>query len=462
MISNNEKPNFPVPDDDNLEVREMTDEERQLIDEAAEYGSAERLSRDFAVALRTPENGSHLKKLRRIAAGLMMIGVTFGQPTEAVAPVVSNELSVAKELDDLNVRNHKDKVTRRKIEAVIQMFIEKGGVKESDQLDLVNRPEVLGQDVFIRMRDTDEPYYFKPEIILGKQFITKQPEKAESYLKNIHRAIKSTVFIQTSDGSASGSIINTQQGIRILTNSHVVENDHNVYIEFAGQRLCGFAKVVIKNDRRDMALLEIMNTRKMYRDKTGYHGRKIDKSMEEIFDEYEIEALDVMSDEDFGRINNTHTIASVGNASSYPFSTVICRGEFFNHLDAKTGGENEVDISKNKVKYELLFLKPDERFTGRITAGDSPFISLVGDRKRSLARADAMHSRPGVSGGPNIALDGDGEGKLVGINVNGAIVNEDDKKTRFFSGKNNNAGPQYRSGILTARNINDFLKRYGY
>jgi len=418
---------------------------------------ARELNHQLAAQLRNSEEGSYLKGLKRFAAGCVFAGMTFSQTSEAVAPVISSEKQAADSLKDLDIYAHKKQETRAKIKMVLEAFEMRGGVKESDQLELLGRPTHLGSDVFSAMRNVKIPYYLRPYVFLGEKFIHEHPEIAADYSETITKAIKSTVYIEAK-GSGSGSIVKTKNGIIILTNQHVVKEEKKVYIEFAGQELCGFAEVKAVDKESDLAVLEITELFKLFKSKKLRKNEfeAVNGELADALKDYGIESLEIVNNKEFKEVLKQDTIVSVGNSSDYPFSSHIYKGGFMreNNVGKKINQKSTV-LSKTNIQ-EYLYLKTDHRFMNNTVAGNTPIYELTdGDvEKKALARADAMNSRPGSSGGPTVGLEGVSKGKLIGLDSYSMKINKEGATKDYEEG--------LYSGLVTAISINKFLKDKGY
>ncbi len=391
---------------ENLELKES--EEKQLRE-------------DFAKELKKPYEGSHFKKLQRIAAAFALLGFSFlATPNFAIAPEKSKQMKSLEQLashsESPSPATKEDiELYRRIVEGLFKEVEIKGGIATSPQLpEEVYKPKAL-YDVALGFVGTTEPYFSKPEIIFGEEFVKKNSEKTKGYFERVSKTQKATVIITNKTSGGSGVIINTEKGKLIITNEHVVKENKNVWVKFINGNNVE-AKVLSVDSERDIAILKIDLQEDIIKEK---------KVLEDT------NSLDLDPDVELKPEEN---LALIGHPMDYPFEVSLAKLE--NVESALVQEENQSGFIAAKI-----ISKPDERFA-KLASYDIPSKFKQG---RFLAhKGEAIW---GMSGGPIIKLDEKGEPCLIGINSN-----------RVESGQS-----YFALGVgVHAAAIKDFLEKRGY
>lgn len=474
-------------------AKEKSDQEPLV--PAVELNEAElnEFRKEIANTFRVSYDGSYFKKLQRIMGAFVLAGMAvMASPSEGIAPVVSEErlvmhkfnlhsvgdqeafnkitdslkekagtiesvrlpaepggsaFSVEDETNSMQQRAKDQKIFKK----ITNSLKEKGGIVESPQLpDRIYKPGSLADATQIMAYKSETPYFLKPEIILGKDFVQKNPEKSNEYMKKIKEVIEATTMIENSGGKGSGVIVNTKMGKVVLTNEHVVGDDKEVKIKYSNNEIA-LAEVVAKDQKKDLAILRIIGW-----DADGEYGNLSTTS----------KALDIETEDLFKNMKPGEKLAAVGNPLGFPFETAINEFKEFdytlNHL-IPTRDERKKDNPAEVhelCEFSMINSVPDSRFNG---------LALY-EREHGLS--DEFNriqggTKFGMSGGPIIRLEKNGKPKLVGINSNLGIERGESKGIGKIMGKNlyKKAEPsknQFLSIGVSAKDIQEFLSKNGY
>jgi hypothetical protein len=407
--------------------REEQGQKEQEIQEIEESQEEKELRESFVQELKTPYENSYFQKLKRIAGAFVLAGFTlFASPKEVTLPEISKQSQITEEqfyrLDDLPEH-------RELFKEAIQSLKKRGGLEISPQLpEQIYKPEFISDMTrilaMIRLGQGERPYFKKPETILGKEFIEDNPEKTQEYLGKIKKAMKATVYLERKDKTqGSGVIINTKKGKVIITNEHVVGDELKLFAGF----ITGFidrsdlkkVEVIAEDAKRDLAILSF----------------PFDRTTEEELNALGLASLDIEEDPQLEKFKKDETLASIGHPLGFPFEVAL--SEF------KKTDKDEFD---DDYVYTYIVTKPDKRFDQLALYDRTNPI----DRHRSKSKGDLIE---GMSGGPIISLDREGEIKLVGINVK--ILRISTKKNEEWHRE------QYNIGI-SSKDIKEFLKEKGF
>ncbi len=386
-------------------------------------GSKEKELREgFAKELKKPYEGSYFKKLQRIAGAFALAGLmTIAVPEKAISPEKSKEF---KELETLDYYHKTDPFRYLDVLTALQKKVEeKGGIDVSPQLPgEVYKPKELYRMVQLTVGSPETPYFSKPEIIFGEEFIKKNPEKAKEYFERVSKTQKATVIITNKTGMGSGVIINTEKGKLILTNEHVVRGNKNVWVKLINGNTVE-AKVLNIDKKYDTAILKIDLPEDIIKEKKVLEGTN---------------SLDLDPDV---KLKTGENLALIGHPLGYPFEVSLAKLE--NVESELVQEENQSGFIATKI-----FSKPDERFV-KLAAYET-------GRKWEEGGAMAYKGETiwGMSGGPMIKLDEKGEPRLIGINMQRHTVSKDIDPLSPYS---------FREGIGPhAAVIKYFLEKSGY
>ncbi len=326
------------------------------------------IEEQFAAELENTPKGQFKKKLGRIAAAFTLAGFLMGAG-EAIAPQPSEESFGIHELDK----------TKREIPGlynkILDQIKEKGGIITSPQLpDNIYKPQEIAGLARKLANASEEPFYNKPEIILGKKFIKENPEKSAEYIKKIKDAMKATVMLLNEKGTASGVLIEKNEKKFILTNAHVSKVGP-YFIALLYNKDYIFATSKVQDEKTDIALLEISNI--------DEKGNPID--MEKKF--VGTKNLELEKDDKKSFKQALEPLASIGNPLGFPFAV----------------GISERVLPGNNQKG--LYYIANNRFAE---------LEYYIDRSKEHDYKK-VGSIPGMSGGPVIGLERDGEAKLIGL-----------------------------------------------
>ena len=388
-----EKLGLPPTEEDAPSIHSEKDEIEKLKAEQ-EVIEMREVEKGFARELRETPRGKFNAKLKKLAGAFALAGLFLFNQREAIAPEPSEEVKAIEAIKESLEEIQENKI--KLYEKILDEIREKGAVPLSSQLPETlykNKKLYLEAEVLAYMSEV--PFYNKPDVILGKEFIENDPEKAKEYLEKITDAMEATVRIKTPYGVGSGIIIEEKEGKKlIITNAHVVENERSVFITpSTNGRLSIKCNVIAKGysfeshdeylkmkkfgiREKDIAVLEIPS--KFQKDLEGTKGLELETASE---------------------TENEETIATIGQPLAYPFGVGIGKA---------------IKIPKsNKLLY-----RPDERFK---------YLELYAKKDEYFIKGDAIS---GMSGGPIISLDRKDKPKLLGINVNGLNLDyaRDDKK----------------------------------
>lgn len=353
-----------------VESREMTESPEMMA-----------LRRKFSQELKKPENGSYHTKLQRIAAAFVLVGFTaLVSPQMTIAPEKSKQL---KSLKILESSPEKDIELYNKVLAGLGRAVEeRGGIESSPQLpEETFKPDILAGIARQVVGKEKEPYFSKPEIIFGEEFIKNNPEKAKEYYQKILKTLKATVIVKSPGSLGSGVIIETAKGKIVLTNQHVVEKG-NVFLEFFnGNKVAG--EVMGTDSERDLAIISILIPE--------------DKDENSILDG--TNSLRLNSNPKFKKGKD---LALIGHSNGYPFEVSLAKFKY-----------QELGMGKGEsFKPVAIYSQPDDRFA-KLACYEVPSEF----KERMGVMAHKGEGIWGMSGGPMIKLDEKGEPQLVGINA---------------------------------------------
>ena len=375
----------------------------------------------FSQELKRPENGSHYKKLQKIAAAFVLAGFTaLVSPQMAIAPEKSKQL---KSLKILESSPEKDIELYNKVLAGLERAVkEKGGIESSPQLpEETFKPDILAGIARQVVGKEKEPYFSKPEIIFGEKFMKENPEKVKEYYEKILKTLKATVIVKSLGSLGSGVIIETAKGKIVLTNQHVVK-EGNVSLEFFnGNKVAG--EVMGTDSERDLAIISVL----------------IPEDKDENFILEGTSSLRLNSSPTFKKGED---LALIGHPNGYPFEVSLAK---FINQELKEEVISEPDGGQSGFKPVAIYSHPDERFT-KLAAYEVP-----SEYKEMWPMAHKGESIWGMSGGPMIRLDEKGEPRLVGINVQRIPVKKGEVFSYFAAGKG-----------IPGNVIEEFLQERGY
>ncbi len=380
-----------------------------------------KLREGFAKELKKPCENSYLKTLKKVITPFVLAGLmTLVVPEKATLPEKSKDF---KEFQLLDYYREKEPSRYLKVLTDLQKKIEeKGGIAVSPQLpEEVYKPERLYRTAQVQVGKEKIPYFSKPEIIFGEEFVKKNPEKAKEYFEKISKTQEATVIIITEKSMGSGVIINTEKGKIILTNGHVVEGEgkKSSWIEFKNGNIVE-AKVLNVDEKNDIAILKIDLPEKTIK------GKNILKGTNSLY-----------LDSEAG-IKSKENLALIGHPMGYPFEVSLAKVE---------NVESELFQEENQngfIDTKIISI-PDERFA-KLASYDVPRgfdqnLGLLAHKGESIW---------GMSGGPIIRLDKKGEPKLSGINCERRST--DPKQPSYFT---------LGEGVH-AQIIGKFLEKSGY
>lgn len=188
------------------------------------------VANDFARELRDTPKGTFYQKLKRLAGAFVLAGISIFEPGQAIAPELTKQARVLMEVeretewvysdfDKYNIPRHSvrqfldpkkgmDIIKKNDLslyQDILIQFQEKGGVILSPQLpETIYRQHGFAKIVQLESLNVNPSFYNRPEVILGKEFITENPEKAKEYLEKIFKAIRATVRLEREGVYGSG------------------------------------------------------------------------------------------------------------------------------------------------------------------------------------------------------------------------------------------------------------------
>jgi len=406
--------NFELPEEKKPEQdQELEFENLELVE-----SKEEELREGFVKELKKPHEGSYFKKLERIGAAFALAGLlTVAVPETATLPEKSREF---KELEALDHYEKTDPLRYINTLNFLQKKIEeKGGIEISPQLpEEVYKPNkwqiAFGAQMLIGRKET--PYFSKPEIVLGKEFIQKNPEQAKEYFERISKTQKATVIVENKEILGSGVIINTKKGKIILTNKHIVGEEKTSLITFINGNKAE-AEVLNTDSEYDVAILKI-----------DFPDEMVEKILKGT------NSLDVDPDIPLKSLEPQDRIALIGHPMGYPFEVSLAK--VVNVESKLFQRENQNGFLSSEIIFE-----PDERFV-KLAAFET---GRKWEEGGALARKG--ESIWGMSGGPIIKLDEKGEPRLIGINAKRMC-----KPLSYF----------YFGIGVHAEALKDFLEKSGY
>lgn len=416
-------------------TKEKSDQEQ--LTPAVELSEAElnELRKEIAETYRVPYEGSHFKKLKRVVGAFVLAGMAvLANPSEGIAPEVSEERLA---IQELNLHDEYERDNFRRIVAALKekgeaveyhvlpgesltpeerlaleqkrkneqelfgkmvtSFREKGGIIESPQLpDQIYKPRRLAEDVRTLAMQSKRPYFLKPEIVLGKDFVQKNPEKAREYMEKIKKTIEATVLLRSEKGQGSGVIVNSEQGKIIVTNAHVAGDSKRINIEYPNGEIA-LAEVVAKSAGKDLAILKIINWE---------DDKKLDYGDPRTMKQ----GIDLAPNKDLDKV---HSVAMIGNPFGYPFEAAVGQVDGIRKSPRvnrkKTGNAGEENEGSEAT---LILSLPDSRFKTL----EQYYIRGFSDDDWSESSYAKGETKPGMSGGPIISLNEKGEPRLIGVN----------------------------------------------
>ncbi|MBI2023916.1 trypsin-like peptidase domain-containing protein [Candidatus Giovannonibacteria bacterium] len=386
MAFNPEKPQETGPE------RNSQTESREIIE----------LKERFAQILEKPEDGSFLKKISRLGAALVLAGITVFSPAkkEAVAPETTEEYVVAQSNPREFERTILDDENMELFKRVNKAFEERGGLEVSPQLETTYKilPDVVRMLAISKAANGEVPYFSKPDIILGKEFIYSHPKEAHRYMERIQKVMKGTVILFKGNKFAgSGAIIDADERKVIITNYHVAMNDENDFSFFTidGKNFKG--RRVFSDEANDLAIVEP------------------EENFEKTIGGETAKALKIASEKSVGKLKRGSKLASVGHPFGFPFEVSI---KEFERKEKITGGLFDYT---ERSKPNAILHKADKRFS-KLQVFDIP----PSEENNSSLSAKKGDNIPGMSGGPLILLDSEGEPEIIGITSFGVYdVNKD-------------------------------------
>lgn len=395
----------------------------------------------YAEQFRTPEGGSYRRNLASIAGALTLAGLTvFGSPEKAVAPEVSVQRLVADDLRYLDINKDPDRAieelpaginpkTKEAYKDAIRSIIRRGGIEESPQLPETVYKNTSFATLVENFSKGNDPYFKKPEIVLGEEFIRENPEKAKEYMEKINQTIKASVIVKIGGAvSGSGIIINTAKGKTILTNSHVAKDHPVVAIVFPnGDSEIGV--VDAEDESRDLATVGLYLGER-FKDPQNIPDNIRQSAVDTILEKHKAGSLDVDGDPNVQNYSRGEKVATVGNPMGFPFETSI--GELI-RVHYKPVNE------KNDQLVRIFVSKPDERFRKL----------AVFERSEDRSRQTKGEGIGGMSGGGMISLEKDGPAKLLGLHTYGYVQGDDERPNAYM-------------GDVSAPEIMEFLRENKY
>jgi|SRR3989344_3251250 len=364
---------------------EKIEPEGKNIIELAETQKVVELKKNFARELKKPNGGSFLTKMKRIGGALALAGITTLSPRTAIAPETTEEYRIAKSGKDLQKIALQNEELFKRVDRALE---ETGGIKVSPQLETIYKvmPKITEMLAMGRVANGEIPYFSKPEIILGKEFIDKHPKEAKEYLDKIKKTMQATVIVFKGDEIAgSGSIIDTGERSIIITNQHVAEHDEGdfSFVTANGEKF-KTRKAFIDRDK-DLAVLE-----------TGGNFAEALKAKK-------VTALKLASKETLEKLNFGDKLAAVGHPLGFPFEVATAEytdiAKIIHHEPTLKG------IRKNHS--DAIFSRPDPRFV-KLQSYDSKTAKVPMNVKKG-------NFLGGMSGGPVIRLGKTGEPEIIGI-----------------------------------------------
>jgi hypothetical protein len=418
------------------------------------------LKESYAEQLRTPK-GSWVKNIRNITGALVLAGITvFGSPETSVAPTISAERLVVENLGMIRKGNdpeeaikHLPGADKKEIadayRAALDSIKTRGGVYESPELPgkvYKNRTFAgINREVSV---SPENQYFKKPELILGKDFIKKNPEQAREYMEKINETMRSTVLIETPGGLGSGVIIDTTGGKAILTNAHVVGGHKEVSIRLSGgSRVIGMVSFVDRE--RDLAIVNIDITDIIDNPKDFNYTPEAEKTVVNSFLEGSGAAsLELEEESAEGDPVQDQKVLMMGNPLGFPFESSI--GEL------KSFQEDIVNSDPDDPKIVTsLIIRGDDRFR-KLAVFENPFDVEGGKQvSRKHEKGEAMG---GMSGGPVVSLDKEGRARLLGLTTFRKL---EFKEAEGSGDKDHYAGSEYYAGAVSVKDIKEFLVETG-
>lgn len=373
------------------------------------------IANGFARELRETLKGTFYQKLKKLAGAFVLAGLSIFEPGQAIAPELTKQAKVLMEVerqyelvlsnsekgDALRKKIHPkgelemdksglfkfpldpkrgmekiQKVDTRLYRDILNQFQEKGGVLLSSQLpETVYRQDRFSEIVQVVSLEVNPPFYNRPEVILGKEFIAKNPEKAKEYLEKISKAMRATVQLEREGeaGLGSGVFIKRKDQVFVLTNEHVVGDSKFLKMGFfdeGGVLMQTKVQVLAKDKESDIAVLT-------------FPGNKKDLRWTK-----ELVTLPIGEKTS---VKDKEKIATIGHAFGFPYTVGIAEA-------IRIPGSNAL-LSRRDRRFSALEL----------------YSEFLPDRKEinPFFKGDTIS---GMSGGPVISLDQHGDPKLAGLN----------------------------------------------
>lgn len=369
------------------------------------------LKKNLAQELKKPENGSFLKKLKRLGGALALAGITTLSPNSAIAPETTEEYRIAKSGMDLEKESYQNLELFKRVDKALE---ETGGIKISPQLETVYKvmPEITKILAMGKVANGEIPYFSKPEVILGQEFIYQHPKEAGEYMDKIRKTMKATVMVfKGASLIGSGTIVDTGDGAAIITNEHVAKYDKGdfSFITAGGENFK--ARRVFADQDRDLAILES------------------NENLTTALKEKKINALKLASKEIQEKLDFGDKLAAIGHPRGFPFE--VATSECVN-IEKTLHHEPTLQLIRRAYS-DYIFSFPDPRFA-KLQTYDNKIVNMPVEAKKGNILG-------GMSGGPVISLDKKGEPEIVGITtinaynpesqnelIGGAISAEDIRK----------------------------------
>lgn len=344
------------------------------------------LKKNFAKELRKSEEGSFLKKLKRIGGALALAGLSVITPKDAIAPETTEEYRIAKSGRDLEKESLKNMPLFKRVDKALE---ETGGIKVSPQLETTYKvmPEIAKMLAMGKMANGEIPYFSKPEVILGQEFIYKNPKEAREYMDKIRKTMQATVIVMAGEEIVgSGTIIDAGDQRVVVTNEHVAAGDKGDYSFITSDGKQFKTRTIYTNNKKDLAVLE-----------SG-------EDLEQAVKSKSVSALKLASVGTQKDLQTGNKLASVGHPLKFPFEVAL--SEYTGNMQPQSIVVNQVGEKINNA--EFILSRQDKRFSNLQT------YPITNKNKIEGKKGDILG---GMSGGPVILLDKAGEPEIIGINA---------------------------------------------
>lgn len=369
------------------------------------------IAKDFAQELRNTPKGRFYRKLKRWGGIVALAGISVFEPGtgKAIAPELTREARALMEVerqkefvrvpDDDELLKKFDPKDRPEMEkggfwipsfprkvlkklrksdpvlfrSILKEMGKKGGVSLSPQLpELTYRQNRFAE--ILRDEAVTNPFYNRPEVILGTEFIQEHPEQAKKYLEKIRQTIKATVVLRSTETIGAGVFVKGKgDSVLVLTNAHIAKNPTSLTMSFVDKKGVFTetrVKMLAEDEKKDIAVLAFNMPGKDSEWAQKAHTLPLEKGVS---------------------IKDKEKIALIGHAAGFPYTVGIA--------DAiKIPGSNTLMSYRDKrfSKLELY----------------SPF-SPKQKEIEPMFKGDPID---GMSGGPVISLEQQGDPKLAGLN----------------------------------------------